>query len=353
MSLLAQATLACLMSALMIVALRVPAARLRLIDHPEGRKRHGESVPVTGGLAILLAFFAAMALPARSADVHKDLLVVMVALGTVGLYDDSHGGSPRAKLVAQVAAALAMALWGNQLLRSFGDILAIGPIGLAAWSIPVTVFATVAVVNGINMLDGLDGLAGGLVAVMLAYFALFAWLLGDARALTLLAVLLGAVVGFLLFNAPHPWRGKLRTFMGDTGSLALGFVVAWFTLELSQHERAVPPVVMLWVAGVVLFDLFTVTVRRALRGRSPLAGDRAHIHHLLLRRGLSPAAAAATLVGANAALGALGTAGWLIGIPEAWLFAGFVAVGLAYLSAFLHPGWLMRIKARRRAAQSR
>ncbi len=353
MHVLVQASLACFLSALMVVALRVPAARLRLVDRPTGRKRHGESVPVTGGLAILLGFFVTMAVPVGATSVHQVLLVVMVALGAVGLYDDSHGGSPRAKLLAQIAAALAMAFWGNQLLLSLGDILAIGPIELNAWSVPVTVFATVAVVNGINMLDGLDGLAGGIVAVMLLYFATFAWLLGDLRALTLLMVLLGAVIGFLIFNAPHPWRGRLRTFMGDTGSLALGFVIAWFTLELSQHERAVPPVVMLWVAGVVLLDLFTVTVRRLLRGRNPLVGDRGHIHHLLLRRGLSPGATAATLVGANALLGAIGTAGWLAGISDAWLFAGFIVVGLAYLAAFLHPAHLMRMAGRRKAAQRR
>lgn len=353
MNLLLQASLAGSLSALMIVALRAPAARLRLIDRPEGRKRHGELVPVTGGLAILLGFFTAMAIPTGTAETHRVLIVVMLGLGAVGLYDDSHGGSARAKLLAQVAAALAMALWGNQLLLTFGDILAIGRIELKAWAIPITVFATVAVVNGINMLDGLDGLAGGTVAVMLAYFALFAWLLGDTRALALLAVLLGSLAGFLLFNAPHPWRGRLRTFMGDTGSLALGFVVAWFTLALSQQERAVPPVVMLWVAGLVLLDLFTVTVRRVLRGRNPLAGDRGHVHHLLLRRGFSPAATAATLVGANALLGAIGTAGWLIGISEASLFAAFVAVGVAYLAVFLHPAPLMRVSGRRRTAKQR
>ena len=353
MTVLIQAALACALSALMIVALRVPAVHLRLVDHPHGRKRHGESVPVTGGLAILLGFFVAMLIPAGTADIHRVLLAVMVALAAVGLYDDSHGGSARAKLVAQVAAAVAMTIWGNQQLRSLGDILALGPIELNAWSVPITVFATVAVVNGINMLDGVDGLAGGIVAVMLVYFSLFAWWLGDARALTLLAVLLGAVVGFLFFNAPHPWRGRLRTFMGDTGSLALGFVVAWFTLELSQHERAIPPVVMLWVTGVVLLDLFTVTVRRLLRGRNPLVGDRAHIHHLLLRAGLSPGATAATLVGANASLGAVGTVSWLSGVSEEWLFVGFMLIGLAYLALFLHPARLMRAAARIRAVKSR
>jgi UDP-GlcNAc:undecaprenyl-phosphate GlcNAc-1-phosphate transferase len=181
--------------------------------------------------------------------------------------------------------------------------------------------------------------------VILAFFAGFAWWAGDVVSLKILVVLLGALAGFLVFNLPHPWRGQRRTFMGDTGSLVLGFVVAWYSIGLTQgYGPTVAPVVMLWVSGIVLFDLFTVTVRRILRRRDPAAPDRAHIHHILLRRGLSPARAVALLLGANLALGAIGTLGWAAGVSEAWLFAGYVAVGLAYLALFLFPARLLRRK---------
>jgi UDP-GlcNAc:undecaprenyl-phosphate GlcNAc-1-phosphate transferase len=104
---------------------------------------------------------------------------------------------------------------------------------------------------------------------------------------------------------------------------------------------------MLWVSGIVLFDLFTVTVRRVLRRRDPAAPDRAHIHHILLRRGLSPARAVALLLGANLALGAIGTLGWAVGVPQTWLFASYAAAALAYLGIFLFPARLIR---RRRVA---
>jgi UDP-GlcNAc:undecaprenyl-phosphate/decaprenyl-phosphate GlcNAc-1-phosphate transferase len=240
-----------------------------------------------------------------------------------------------------------MTSWANLFLTRLGDLLGRGDIELANWGIPLTIFATVALINGINMLDGLDGLAGGLVFVMLAFFAGFAFWAEHAASLKILVVLMGAVAGFLLFNLPHRWRGHRRTFMGDTGSLVLGFVVAWFSIDLTQsRNEVVPPVVMLWVAGIVLFDIFTVTVRRIVRRRDPAAPDRGHIHHILLRRGLSPGRTVALLLGANFVMGLIGTLGWMASVPETWLFAAFVGVGLTYLGFFLFPARLIR---RRRA----
>jgi UDP-GlcNAc:undecaprenyl-phosphate GlcNAc-1-phosphate transferase len=265
-------------------------------------------------------------------------------LAAIGVMDDLGEVSARTKMGVQILAAVLMTSWGNHFLTTLGDLLARGPIDLANWAIPLTVFATVAVINGINMFDGLDGLAGGLAAVMLGFFAYFAWVQLDVNALKLLVVLLGAVLGFLFFNAPHPWRGRRRTFMGDTGSLVLGFVVAWFSIELSQKPVApVPPVVMLWVVGLVLMDVFTVTVRRIVRRRDPAAPDRAHLHHLLTRRGFSSTQAALLIVGANTLLGLAGTIGWRTGVPEYLLFAGFIALGLIYLGLFLYPARVLRL----------
>lgn len=350
MTFFAQAALACFLTALLIVWLRRPALRVGLIDHPGGRKRHGDIVPLTGGIAMTIGFFVSLAISFPALASYHVLLVSMAVLATIGVLDDLGEVSPRTKLGVQVLAAVLMTSWGNHFLTSLGNLFARGPLELNNWAIPLTVFATVAVINGINMFDGLDGLAGGLVAVMLAYFAGFAWWLVDVNALKLLVVLLGAVIGFLLFNAPHPWHGRRRTFMGDTGSLVLGFVIAWFSIELTQRPGdAVPPVVMLWVVGIVLFDLFTVTVRRLIRRRDPAAPDRAHIHHLLLRRGYSVSQTLAILLAANALLGAAGTMGWALGLPEHVLFAAFVVLGLLYVATFMFPARFMRMTRRRNA----
>jgi UDP-GlcNAc:undecaprenyl-phosphate/decaprenyl-phosphate GlcNAc-1-phosphate transferase len=346
---LTQALLAALFTALLVLWLRRPAERFGLVDHPGGRKRHSDIVPLTGGLAITVGFFAALSLSFEALAAYKVLFVATATLAAIGLLDDLGEISARSKLLVQVLAAVLMTSWGNHFLTSLGDLFGRGPFDLANWAIPLTVFATVAVINGINMIDGMDGLAGGLVAVMLAFFALFAFWLGEANALKIMMVLIGAVLGFLVFNAPHPWRGRRRVFMGDTGSLVLGLMVTWFTIELTQ-ERAVgvPPVVMLWVVGLVLFDVFTVTVRRLLQRRDPIEPDRAHVHHVLQRCGMSMVQTWLVLLACNALLGAIGTIGWRAGVPEHVLFAAFVLTGAAYFAVFFRPGRLLRWWGQRR-----
>ena len=347
-----QAALACFLTALLIVWLRRPALRFGLVDHPGGRKRHGDVIPLTGGVAITVGFFVALSLSFTALADYHVLFVSMALLAAIGVLDDLGEVSPRIKLGVQVVAAVLMTSWANHFLVNLGDLMARGPLLLNNWAIPLTVFAVVAVINGINMLDGLDGLAGGIVLVILSFFASFAWWAIDANATKLLLVLIGAVFGFLLFNAPHPWHGRRRTFMGDTGSLVLGFVVAWFAIELSQRpDRNVAPVVMLWVTAIVLFDVFTVTVRRLIRRRDPAAPDRAHLHHLMLRRGMSVHATLVAILAANIALGGIGTALWWADVPDYVSFAAFLAVGLIYLAVFLFPGRFMRITRRRVASR--
>lgn len=137
--------------------------------------------------------------------------------------------------------------------------------------------------------------------------------------------------------------------MGDTGSLVLGFMVAWFSIELTQDgPDAVPPVVMLWVVGLVLFDVFTVTVRRLLQRRDPVSPDRTHVHHVLQRCGMSTVQTWIALLLCNALLGAIGTAGWRLGVQDDILCGAFLLVGFAYFVIFFRPGRLLRWSAQRR-----
>jgi len=351
---LVQALVACLLTALLIVWLRRPAIRFGLLDHAGGRKRHGDSIPLTGGIALTLGFAVTLLLSPAVLSEYAVLLVAMALLAAVGLLDDLGEVSPRGKLGVQLLAALLMTSWAGHFLMDLGDLFARGPFELKNWGIPLTVFATVAVINGFNMLDGMDGLAGGLAFCVLAFFALFAAILDDVNAYKFLLVLLGALAGFLLFNFPHPWRGSRRTFMGDTGSLILGFVVAWFSIALTQRTGPrVPPVVMPWVVGVVLLDLFTVTLRRIIRRRDPALADRGHIHHVLLRRGRGARETLAWLLGANVALSVIGTILWRVGAPEYVSFGGFLIVAALYLGLFLFPTRLWRMLPRRQRPGSR
>jgi UDP-GlcNAc:undecaprenyl-phosphate GlcNAc-1-phosphate transferase len=182
---------------------------------------------------------------------------------------------------------------------------------------------------------------------MLTFFAMFALAIGDLNAAKIIIVLAGAVVGFLFFNLPWPLRGEHRTFMGDAGSMVLGFAIAWFSVSLTQQNmNNVPTPTMLWVLGLLLMDVFTVTVRRLARRRSPMSPDRDHIHHILMRRGYSPRAVLALLVAANALMAAVGTTLWRLDVSDWWIFWSFLAVCAVYFAIFFMPLRLYRLRAR-------
>jgi UDP-GlcNAc:undecaprenyl-phosphate GlcNAc-1-phosphate transferase len=344
---LAQAAAAAFIAGLLILMLRRPAERWGLVDHPGGRKRHAAPVPLTGGVAITAGMILALAFSFSAFAQYSAFFAGVMLLALVGLMDDLGEVSPGTKLLLQVVAALLMTSWGENFLINLGDLFGTNPINTRHWAIPLTVFAALAVVNAINMLDGLDGLAGSLVLGILLVLTAFAWSIGDPNAAKILIVLAGALAGFLFFNLPWPLRGRHRTFMGDAGSMVLGFAVAWFSVSLTQRGSVtVPPPVMLWVLGLVLMDVFTVTVRRLARRRSPMAADRDHIHHMLLRRGYGPWQTLGLLVGANLALAAIGAWMWHAGVPDRWIFWSYLAVCAVYFALFFMPFRLYRLRAR-------
>lgn len=344
---LAQAAFAAFVAALLILMLRRPAERWGLVDVPGGRKRHAAPVAVTGGIAFTAATLLALAASFSAFGQYYAFFAGMLILALTGALDDLGEVSAGTKMLVQVIVAVLMTSGGANFLINLGNLFATDPINTRLWGIPLTVFATVAVINAINMFDGLDGLAGSLAFVMLLFLTAFALAIGDLNAAKIIVVLAGAIAGFLLFNLPGAVGGSHRTFMGDAGSMVLGFAIAWFSVSLTQLNTInVPPPTMLWVLGILLMDVFTVTVRRLARRRSPMAPDRDHIHHILMRRGYSPRSTLALLVGANAGLACVGTILWLLGVPDWWIFWSFLGVCAVYFALFFMPFRLYRLRAR-------
>lgn len=336
-----------LMSVLAILALRPLAAAGGLVDRPDARKRHVGEVPLVGGIAITLAVWGGALLFMRSQGYYVALLGGLTVLAVVGVMDDIRNMSPVSKLVVQIFAAILMTSWGGVYLSSLGDLFGRREIELANWGIPLTLFAVVSVVNAMNMSDGLDGLCGGLAFVIFAWFAYVAGAVGNNAAQRICVVFCGALLGFLIFNMRNPLRGKMRIFLGDAGSLMLGFGIVWFAVELSQpHYNSglrVPPVVMLWILGFVLIDLLAVVMRRAMKGRNPLSADRTHLHHILLRLKLGPDAIVWVILLSNALMGLVGVMGWKMGMSEQSLFALFLALSAIHLLVMRNAWRFIRI----------
>jgi len=193
------------------------------------------------------------------------------------------------------------------------------------------VFAVVGVVNSLNMMDGLDGLGGSIAFVAFAWYAAVANASGlDVQFKTAL-IFCGAIAGFLLFNLRFPWQKHARVFLGDAGSLMIGFALGWFAIDLTQGSgRTFPPIAALWVLVLPLADCVSLMTRRLTARKSPFVADSHHIHHYLLARGFTHGQTLGILVGLSALFGAVGFFAWHLGLPESWLFWPFFFGYFAY-----------------------
>lgn len=265
----------------LIPALAASAWRLQFIDMPRDRHAHDVPVAKVGGIAFGAATFAAVLLWAP-----KDAMILASLLGgfiilLFGVWDDRTGLTPWMKLAGQVlAAAIVIGLAGVRLssLPFLDDVV------LPTWvAIPLTGIVIVGVTNAVNLSDGLDGLAGGLSLISFAGIAYLAYQAHESLLVLLMVSVLGGLLGFLRFNT-YP----ARIFMGDAGSQFLGHYLAVAAILLTDATRTVySPLLALFLWGVPLLDTVGVMVQRVREGRSPLAGDRNHVHHKLLAMGLT------------------------------------------------------------------
>jgi UDP-GlcNAc:undecaprenyl-phosphate GlcNAc-1-phosphate transferase len=263
----------------------------------------------------------------------------------VGVLDDMHELPTLARFIAQIMASTIMAIWGGVQIIDFGNIgFGPGPIELGVFMLPLTIFATVGVINALNMIDGLNGLAGFIALVTTLAMALLCWIAGQVHTMYLL-LLLGAVISaFLAFNCRYCKDQCALTFMGDAGSMFLGFVLCWFFIQLSQGEaRVMAPVTALWIFAVPLIDTVTMMLRRIVKGRSPFSADREHVHHLLLKAGFGQRETVMIIVLIALVFASIGIAADLAGYSEAQMFALFLLCFALYFGITLRAWKFMRL----------
>lgn len=327
-----------------ILLFKKHAVRLGLIDVPGGRKNHDGAVPVVGGLAIFVAFVFSSLVCGQSLDSFHSFFVNLLLLVVVGALDDLHDLSARSRFLAQIAAALLMTSWGGVFLNDLGNLFGNGTVYLHNWAIPFTVFCVLGVINAFNMIDGVDGLAGGIAIIALALFGSAALLAGLTVHATLIFLLASAVLGFLVFNMRSPWRSTAAVFLGDAGSMMLGYVLVRFAVDLTGSDsRALTPITAVWILAIPLMDTVSTMVRRMLKGRSPFSADREHLHHIFLRAGYSVSRTVVIILFASLILGLIGLAGWHYGVPEYIMFYTFLGVFALYSMAMNHAWRMMKV----------
>lgn len=265
----------------LIPLLRMVAERFHIMDQPGGRKVHEHPVPRVGGIAFAIGACVSIAWWIPKDEIALSVLVGSVIIVAFGVWDDRVDLSYRSKLVGQLLAALAVVLGGD---IWFTTLPFLPDVEVPAWvGMFVTVVFLIGVSNAVNLTDGLDGLAGGLSFLTLSGIAYLAYLSNDSTVLLLTVPFLGGLLGFLRYNT-YP----ARIFMGDGGSQLLGFIMGVLAVLLTDSSRGpFSPSLAFFLLGLPFLDTLGVTGQRLAEGRSPFIGDRAHIHHKLLRFGFT------------------------------------------------------------------
>lgn len=319
------------------------ATTLRWVDQPGGHKLHEGHPPLVGGLAIYCGIVVAALFAPRLTEHLLPFLVGGTLLLAVGAVDDLVKLPAAPRFAAQILAALIMVLWGGVVVEDLGPLFGGAEIALGVWAVPFTLLAVLGVINAVNMIDGLDGLAGGLVLIALVVLSFAAFEAGADVKGELLLIAAGAVLAFLLFNLRVPGRRRALMFMGDAGSLLLGYAVAWALTDLSQGPgRAVAPVTTLWILAVPLFDTLGAMLRRILKGQSPFQADRQHFHHVLLTAGLSVGQSVALMLGLATAMALIGYGAQRAGVPNWMMMLSILVLFAAYFWGMRHAWRLMR-----------
>lgn len=305
------------------------ARRFGAVDIPkDDRRMHKTPMCLWGGIAIFTGFFVSMFLFSNISTVKLvGLFIASLIVLVTGMIDDIKPLGAKIKLLMQIVAALVLVFSGykiNYFTDFFGDS---GVIQVSNWAaLPITVIWIVGVTNTVNLIDGLDGLAAGIsaiAAVTLSYIAILNHRY-DAAMITL--ILAGSSIGFLPYNF-----NPAKIFMGDTGALFLGLVLAAVSVEGAlKGATAITVVVPILALGVPIFDTAFAILRRLINKRPIMEADKGHLHHRLMSIGLGQKKTVLSMYLISALLGA----GAIALLKQNWLHAG-VLLGLAAIVVFI------------------
>jgi len=291
------------------------AWKVGLVDSPGGRKSHPECVTRAGGLAMALALLLTLGVMLQwNTELAAFWSAVAVLLFT-GLLDDRYRLSSKHKFFAQILAIILFMYLGGIRLEDLGDILGTGSLELGRLAPWLTIFAMAGVINAFNMSDGLDGLAAGLAGIACLFFIPFAYAQESWIYLLILTGLFGVLLGFLRFNVQ-----PARLFMGDAGSMFLGFSLAAAAVVLTQGEvrgvQEYQPITALIILSLPIADTLVVMFRRLFHGQNPFKPDKKHLHHRFMDLGISYQVSVSLIYGL---MFVLGLCAWLVRPWPEWV----------------------------------
>ena len=275
-----------LLSLILVPIIKKLAIYIGAMDEPNERKIHHVPMPRLGGVAIFISFLIGYMIFGTINTQMISILIGSFLLLLIGIFDDIKPIKARYKLVVQILAAVVVVFYGQ---IYFQEISLFGlNISLNVWLAKIlSAFFIVAIANAINLIDGLDGLAGGISSIYFITIAIIAFILNRFGGLDVLLCLiaLGATLGFLVYNFP-----PAKIFMGDSGSLFLGFIIAVISLLGYKVATITSLVIPITILAIPIFDTLFAILRRLLKKQNITKADKEHFHHQLLKLKYSPVA---------------------------------------------------------------
>ena len=314
--------------------LRKFAKRIGLVDKPNARKHHQGAVPLVGGIAICICLAQFLYYKPEILNDSGLFVFCISTLTFVGALDDKFDVDFKLRMFLQGALSICMIYFAGLELHTLGDLLGFGDIDLGLTGYVITVIAVIGAINAFNMVDGIDGLLGGLSIVTFGSLAFILMHEGQPNLAYILFIIIIAIIPYILLNLGAFGRRR-KVFMGDAGSMLIGFTVIWMLLLASQNGAKSPlrPVTALWLIAVPLMDMTAIMIRRIRRGDSPFKPDREHLHHIFQRLGLNSTQTLITICSISSLLAFIGILGEMNNIAEYIMFWLFIITFSLYLLA--------------------
>ncbi|MTK11967.1 MAG: undecaprenyl/decaprenyl-phosphate alpha-N-acetylglucosaminyl 1-phosphate transferase [Clostridiaceae bacterium] len=312
------------------------AVKIKVIDIPKDNRRvHKKPIPLLGGLAIYFSFVLTLVLKTGALSKSEIGILIgatIIALG--GFLDDKFEIRPWQKLLFQIAAALALTIYGVRIVWITNPISSTELyINIGILSIPLTIAWVVGITNALNLIDGLDGLAAGVAFISTVTIFIITFLNGKAEAQVLEAQVLtvivaGSILGFLPYNF-----NPASIFMGDTGAQLLGFLLAAISIEGAiKSATAFAIAVPILALGIPIYDTLFAMIRRKINGKPIMQADKGHLHHRLLDMGLNQRQAVIIMYLISAVLGSFAIIAMQISTQRAYFLLAVVMVVLVMIA---------------------
>lgn len=326
-------------SFLSLFVLRKAARIIGLIDKPDARKHHQGAIPLVGGIAICFSITQFLSFKPGLIPHQNLFLGSIILLTLVGALDDKFDLSVKVRIIIQTVLAILMFKIAGIELLNIGNLVGDGNISLGVLAPVATVAAVIGAINAFNMVDGIDGLLGGLSITTFAGISFLLHRDGQLGLSYLALVFIVAMLPYVFMNLGILGRER-KIFMGDAGSMVIGFTVIWLLLKASQDPTPdtilMRPVTALWLIAVPLMDMAAIMFRRIRRGDSPFKPDREHLHHIFQRIGFTPRQTLLCICAFSSCYVGFGIYGEVNAIAESTMFMLFMVCFAIYAVLLSH-----------------